>query len=310
VRRIALLAALVAALAGSPSAGGTQEAAPPVGVLLARHSPILVLHPAERFRPVPVDGFLADSDLMRPVAGGWEQVEGPLPAGGEGHRLDQRSCRAVDGVAATSCYVSAEAAHGAGPVAYGAAFRTAARIVLQYWLWYPYNVYSPTVPPGELWQVHEGDWESVSVILDPRGTPLLAGYSQHSEGRRREWAKVPRQGSRPRVFVALGSHANYFAAGRHRFDPRIVEPVLISVVEQKGLQPVDRTGSGAVVRPRLVRVAARAPSWMAFAGTWGEDAYIRVPPSEPARYGAAPRGPAFHEQWRKPLADVLGWPRG
>jgi hypothetical protein len=35
---------------------------------------------------------------------------------------------------------------------------------------------------------------------------------------------------------------------------------------------------------------------MAFAGGWGEDAYLRVPPSEPTRYGNGPPGPAFHEQ--------------
>jgi hypothetical protein len=148
------------------------------------------------------------------------------------------------------------------------------------------------------------------VILDARGRPLLGGYSQHSEGQRRVWTRVPKVGQRPRVFVALGSHANYFAPGAHRFDPRIVDPVLISVVEQKGFTPADRTGRGRVVRPLLVRVSATAPSWMAFAGAWGEDAYIRVPPSPPALYGLGPPGPAFHEQWRNPVGDVMSWPRG
>jgi len=307
--RAALLAAL-AALALGLAAGGAPAQAPALGTLLARHLPILVLHPAERFAPTTVDGFLADSDLQRLTPSGWEKVDGPLPAGGRDHRLDQRLCRAIDGVAATSCYESAEGAHGAAPVAYGAAFRAGRRIVLQYWLWYPFNVYSPTLPAGELWQVHEGDWESVSVILDARGRPLFAGYSQHSAGQRREWARVRKQGQRLRAFVALGSHANYFTPGKHRFDPRVVEPVLISIIRQKGLEPVDRTGSGRVVRPRLVHVTATNPSWMAFAGTWGEDAYIRVPPSDPARYGNGPPGPAYHEQWRRPVADVLGWPRG
>jgi Vacuolar protein sorting-associated protein 62 len=305
-----LLAAVVAAFVVVPAAGGAPAQAPGLGTLLARHIPILVLHPAERFAPTTVDGFLADADLQRLTPAGWENVPETLPVGGRDHRLDQRLCRAIEGVAAASCYASAEAAHGAAPVVYGAAFRSGRRIALQYWLWYPFNAYSPTVPAGELWQVHEGDWESVSVILDARGRPLLAGYSQHSEGQRREWARVQKQGQRPRVFVALGSHANYFTVGRHRFDPRVVEPVLISVIRQKGLEPVDRTGPGRVVRPRLVRVTATTPSWMAFAGAWGEDAYIRVPPSEPTRYGNGPPGPVFHEQWRRPVADVSGWPRG
>jgi hypothetical protein len=305
----------VALVAGAPAAGSAVpmspgQASPTPAALLARHLPVLVLHPAERFEPVPVDGFLADADLMRRSGAGWEKVDGPLPAGGPDLRLDQRLCRAVDGPAATSCYVSAEAAHGGAPVAYGAVFRAGARIVLQYWLWYPFNPYSPTVPPGDLWQVHEGDWEAVSVILDARGRPLVAGYSQHGEGQRREWARVPKVGAaRPRVYVALGSHANFFTPGKHRLDPRVTEPLLISVIRQKGLEPVDHTGSGRVVRPRLVRITATSPSWMTFAGAWGEDAFLRVPPSEPQRYGNGPTGPAFHEQWRRPVADVLGWPR-
>jgi hypothetical protein len=306
--RLAFSAALVA-LAALPS-GGTAQPTPPLGVLLARHAPILVLHPAERFRPVPVDGFLADADLQRPSGTGWENVLAPLPAGGADLRLDQRVCRSVDGPAATQCYAAAEAAHGTGPVVYGAAFRSSRRIALQYWLWFPFNPYSPTIPAGEVWQVHEGDWESVTVILDPRGRPLLAGYSQHSNGQRREWAKVPKVGTRPRVFVALGSHANYFAPGEHRFDPRVTDPILISVIEQQGHEPVDHTGRGAVVRPRLVRITATSPSWMTYAGAWGEDAYLRAPPSAPARYGNGPPGPRFRAQWRKPVADVLSWPRG
>jgi hypothetical protein len=302
--------ALVLALALLVTGSGAAQTNPALGTLLARHAPVVVLHPAEPFAPVPVDGFLEDADLQRPAGSGWETIGGAPPAGGADLRLDQRLCRAADGPAATPCYLAAETMHAAAPVVHGAAFRTRTRIVLQYWLWYPWNAYSPTVPPGELWQVHEGDWEAVSVLLDLRGRPLVAGYSQHSAGERREWARVPKTGARPRVFVALGSHANYFAPGRHRFDPRVVDPVLISVIRQKGFEPADVTGVGRVVRPRLVRVTATAPSWMAFAGSWGEDAFIRVPPSEPARYGLGPRGPAFHEQWRRPVAEVLSWPRG
>ena len=129
-----------------------------------------MLHPAEQLPPVPVEGFLADSDLLGKTGSSWSTIPGPLPAGGADLRLDQRLCHARDGVAATSCYVSAQAAHPSTPVVYGAAFRVKNRIDLQYWIWYPYNAYSPTVPPGDLWQVHEGDWEAVSVILDLRGS--------------------------------------------------------------------------------------------------------------------------------------------
>jgi hypothetical protein len=303
--------ALLLALGVVPASSAKPATAPSLARLLARHVPVLVMHPEEHFRPVPVEGFLAYADLQRPVTGGWEKLESPLPAGGAELRLDHRLCRAVEGPAASACYASAEGQIRAAPVVYGAAFRRGRRIDLQYWLWYPYNAYSPTVPPGELWQVHEGDWEAISVVLDLRGRPLFAGYSQHSEGVRREWARVPKRGRRPVVYVALGSHANYFGPGPHRFRPPTVDPVFISVIEQNGQRAVDHTGSGRVVRPRLVRVNPTTPSWMAFAGRWGEDEYIRVPRGNPVQTGSGgPRGPAFHEQWQRPVAEVLSWPRG
>ena len=167
------------------------------------------------------------------------------------------------------------------------------------------------MPPGELWQVHEGDWESVSVIVDLRGTPLHVAYSQHSEGVRRAWSSAPKQGVRPLAYVALGSHANYPTAGTQPFDPRVVDPLFISIIRQNGGAAVDHTGRGRVIRPRLVRVTASSPSWMRFAGGWGEDGYLRVPGGQPTSYSATgPKGPAFHEQWRSPVTDAMSWPRG
>lgn len=297
------------AVGAVPAAGAGGTATPPLAALLARHVPILVLHPAEQLSPVRVDGFLADSDLQQRTATGWENVAGPLPAGAAGLRLDQRLCSAIDGVVATSCYVNAEEAHGSVAVVYGAAFRRRNRVDLQYWIWYPWNGYSPTLPAGDLWQVHEGDWEAVSVLLDLDRKPLVAGYSQHSEGKQRDWAKVTKLGLRPVAYVALGSHANYFRPGKHRLDPRSVPPQLISIIEAYGVAPVDHAGEGATVRPRLVRVTASTPGWMAFAGTWGEDGYVHFPDNAPLASGAGPRGPAFHEQWRRPVAEVLSWPR-
>ncbi|HET9013340.1 MAG TPA: Vps62-related protein [Gemmatimonadaceae bacterium] len=308
--RIALLA-VVAWLVTIPTAVGATRATPSTATLLARYAPVLVLHPAEQLRPSPVDGFLADSDLQRRTAAGWETIPGPLPNGGADLRLDQRACRASDGVAATQCYASTEATHGAAPVVYGAALRSGSRIALQYWIWYPSNPYSPTVPPGELWQVHEGDWEAVSVIVDLRGKPLLVGYSQHSKGKRRVWARVPKQGLHPVSYVALGSHANYFTAGVQPFDPQVVDQLLISVIRQNGGQAVDHTGRGLVVRPRVVRLTPTTPSWMTFAGRFGESEYLHVPGGQPADSGGGgPRGPAFHRQWRAPIAEVLSWPTG
>jgi hypothetical protein len=310
VSRLAGLTILgsVCVLVLSGAASGSGAAPPSLATLLARHVPILLMHPDEHFTPVEVEGFIADSDVTEKTSAGWVPVPGPLPAGGASLRLDQRSCRAIDGPAATPCYVAAEAAHASPPVVYGAALRTRTRIALQYWLWYPYDDYVAPLSRGDVWQVHEGDWESVSVILDLEGTPLVVGLSAHCKGSRREWATTPKRGTHPFVFVAPGSHANYFKRGLHRHNPVCWPPEVRDVV--RALVLVDRAAAGETVRPRLVRVTATTPSWMTFAGNWGETGYVHFPNNPPIAYGAGPRGPAFHAQWRHPVAEVLSWPSG
>lgn len=78
----------------APASGETElvflkHKVPSDAALLARHAPVVVLHPAERAAPTAVDGFLADSDL----------------AGG---RYDNRHCSARDGLAALDCYDAAD----------------------------------------------------------------------------------------------------------------------------------------------------------------------------------------------------------
>jgi hypothetical protein len=294
---------LPAAAVGSP--------APSPAVLLTRHAPVVVLHPLERLTPVPVDGFLADSDLkLLQPDGTWAAAPGPLPVSGGPWRLDQRLCAAKDGLQAVDCYASAEAVHGARPTTYGAFFRRGDRIALQYWLFYPFNPYSPSLPPTpEYAQVHEGDWELVTVILDRAGKPLTVGYSRHCAGARRAWDKVERRGRRPVVYVALGSHANYFGPGAFPLEKRCWPPEAVSVFEQNGKPLEDYAGRGRVAPLSVRRVTATAPDWMRFPGTWGEDQYI-VFPKVTFTYGAGPTGPTFKKIWRDPVSVPLAWPRG
>ena len=314
MRALALLAKLQVVtwlfLLAVGSAAASPAPAPSLATLLNRYSPVVVLHPQERFQPMPVDGFLADSDLYRRAGTAWQKVDEPLPVGVGGYRLDQRLCSARDGVAAIECYAAAENAHGEPPSVYGNASRRGDRIVLQYWLFYAYDAYSPTVPAGQFWQAHEGDWEAVAVLLDLHGKPLLAAYSQHSRGVRRAWATVPKRGTHPVDYVALGSHANYFTVRTHRFDPRIVEPLVISIIRQNGLAPVDHTGNGPVLRPKVVPITSSTPTWMRFAGFWGEGQYLHAPRRAPFAYGTSPQGPAFHPLWRAPVSTALSWPAG
>ena len=171
--------------------------------------------------------------------------------------------------------------------------RTPTRVVLQYWLFYYDNpLLLPPTPFGTFWQSHEGDWEVVNVVLDADEQPLEAAYSQHSSGRRLAWAAVgkrPAGSTHPVVYVALGSHANYFAPGppplrRCRSTqysiPPSVRPILpmlpfLQVVDQVIEGPASGPpGSG--LDPVTVHSIEGAP-WSTFGGRWGESEYFFTP---------------------------------
>lgn len=257
--------------------------------LLERHKPIVVLHPAERFAPSPVEGFLADADL----------------AGG---RYDLRACAARDGLAALQCYDDAD--EPATPVVYGAVFRSGKLTALQYWLFHAFDLWSPLVPQSpDYWKSHEGDWEAVTVLLDARGRPAEVGTSRHCGGARRSWAKVERRGSRPVVYSALGSHALYFKPGRYLQERRCWPQEALAVFAAYKVPVLDHVARGVALSPRVIRVSRSSPSWMSFPGRFGEDQYMHFPQAT-FRFGAGPHGPAFHDLWRKPFAVPRGWPPG
>lgn len=80
---------------------------------------------------------------------------------------------------------------------------------LQYWFFYDFNYFA---------NYHEGDWEQISIALN-EGSPTELGYSSHKNGQRLAWnalgANHDLVGTHPVVYVAVGSHANYFAPGAY-----------------------------------------------------------------------------------------------
>jgi hypothetical protein len=93
-------------------------------------------------------------------------------------------------------------------------------IAIEYWLIYLYNDWRAT---------HEGDWELIVVFLGEgsgsggQNEPIACAYSAHHGGYRLPWRQVEKvddQGQRadggthPAVYVANGSHANYFSGPR------------------------------------------------------------------------------------------------
>src|SRR3954447_10159999 len=82
------------------------------------------------------------------------------------------------------------------------------RLWLQYWLFYYYNDYRLLGPLTG--GAHEGDWELVQLRLDAAEHPAQLVFSQHKVAESRTFT-----GTTPTVYVARGSHANYFFTGTH-----------------------------------------------------------------------------------------------
>jgi hypothetical protein len=132
-----------------------------------------------------------------------EMVENARPGDIANWELDLAPIKSQDPDQAWAAYgvmLQAEADRQ-GSVAY-AHYVPGARPVLEYWYLYVYND-----APNK----HEGDWEMVAIELGEDEQPLRAGYSGHASGFVRPWATVEKQGDRPVVYVARGSHAAYFS---------------------------------------------------------------------------------------------------
>jgi hypothetical protein len=302
--------AVLSALALAPSA------------LLARYQPVTVLHPAEPFAPVAVEGFLADSELQALTPAGWETRPKPatLPAtSATAWRLNHR-CSAASGVASLACYAASEAERRPASVVYGALRSAGDRVALQYWYWYSYDFWDGAFPAtDDVWQAHEGDWEAVTVVLTRKGEPLFVGVTEHQCGKRRTWRAVPRWGgTHPVVHVSLGSHAGSFHARPWPVDlrPQCYTPAGAALLRAALPQVLDRMGegrrfgpAGAGVTTRIVRVSAKSPSWLAYPGWWGEENLFHVG-GRNLPGGDPPHGPAFHAQWRDPVGIPLSWSAG
>jgi hypothetical protein len=174
-----------------------------------------------------------------------------------------------------------------GYTVYARVTTEAENLVVQYWFFYAFN-------PGSLNQ-HEGDWEMIQIILDLTETPLYAVYSQHFAGERAAWKDVEKRGeTHPRVYVALGSHANYFRSYQGKL----------------GLES-DILGNAFTIEPDHYQIvllgergAGNHPSsqeWMEYGGRWGNWAEL----ADVSLGAAGPRGPGHgenHEKWFNPLS--------
>lgn len=187
---------------------------------------------------------------------------------------------------------------------------------IQYWFLYLFNGF-------ENW--HESDWEEVTIRLGPEERLRQVFYSAHEHGFSRFWTETPKVGEHVRVFVARGSHANYFRQGKFRvtfcirrgickklrFPRDSADGCGDALIAEGTVVPQPLVGwscSAAELRnlgPRsYVLLPLRAPH---FAGDWGYGNFVlhgkwRVQES-------GPTDPLLRKEWRNPL-KVFPAPRG
>lgn len=140
-------------------------------------------------------------------------------------------------------------------------------ITIQYWLFYYYN---------DWFNKHEGDWEMIQVMIAEYGDPLWVVLSQHHGGTRRAWKYTKTEGgTHPVVFVALGSHANYFYGNEIYPNGQDIGNARVEIM--------DRTGSHGRIMPSVILIPDREDvagstglwsnlEWLNFGGYWGERA--------------------------------------
>ena len=104
---------------------------------------------------------------------------------------------------------------------HGRVLRQDGWIVLQYWLFYPFNDWRSGFFGAN---DHEADWEKVFIYLseseDGEESPEWVAYAAHNytgDNLRRRWddPEVENVGEHPVIYVGAGSHASYYAPGEY-----------------------------------------------------------------------------------------------
>ncbi|MFH1638489.1 MAG: thrombospondin type 3 repeat-containing protein [Candidatus Woesearchaeota archaeon] len=220
--------------------------------LLEKYSPVLYLHPDELYQPKVIDSILEWSDLkIYPIS----YIVDSRPVS-VGSLEDKSSFHYLDMVNAEPGFLFPKVPPASDFESYqnnvyGRQVEVGSYIVLQYWLFYPYNNW---------YNNHEGDWEVVQILLDKTTKePQSATYSFHLGGETYEWDELEKVDStHPKVYVTEGGHGNWASHGKHKFCSTIGDETSSSGLKLSldfgfGLTEIDDS-----------------TSWLDFAGHWGK----------------------------------------
>lgn len=249
--------------------------------LLHRHRPLLLYDPQEDLRALSAESVAIRRNLLRgddgEVLADHDDPDLPdLTLDVLGERHDAHIVLAPD-VARTARRLQRDPAYA--DRLYGRVRAHAGRTWLQYWLWM-YDNPKNVLGLGS----HQGDWEMVQVGLGSGDRPEVVTLSQHQVGESRSWAKVDKEGDRPRVYVAMLSHALYFEHGTQPYPGGIDHPYPGGPAPDATVEPFG--------------------PWATWGGRWGDRVRVMR-----GRFGNPPQSPGRQTlRWETP-ADFKdgGW---
>jgi hypothetical protein len=156
---------------------------------------------------------------------------------------------------------------------------------VQYWFLYLFNYRLNR---------HESDWEQITIQLDKDKHPLNVLYSSHSTGYTRSWDLLEHDGDHPVVYVARGSHANYFHAGSH---PVTILCHFRICFENRGLRD-QSNGLGRTLTPGTDYGVTEIPAPV-YIGSYGTGNYVGT-----HRANDLLADPRTRPAWKNPLARL------
>ncbi len=279
---MAAVAAVVLLGRGPPDQGATVVLSEEGRWELVRtYAPVLRFSAQERTLPLAVDAFIEHSRLID--GDGTMLVDHPtvgdLASAGSDTFLDNYQGSGND-LGVIEWYEGN--ASLLEPTMYAHVIDGQATVVLQYWMFYVYNLGT--------FNSHEGDWEMVQVVLNGDLDPQRAVLSQHHSFESREWGKATVENvTHPVVVVSRGSHALYFPGSRdlHAGDEALGDGV--------------KWAPGDYAIEPLGEEWGPVPGWLLYPGKWGEEGGMW----SGVRGMDGPPGPMFREDGA--MWDGLSW---
>lgn len=284
-------------------------------------APELHIHPAETFLPIAISGYTSQTQVCRfRVSGGRVTPDecrpfGSTPPASECNPPTQTAARcflaldilnAVEDRDPTDHIEADRRMRGVSPdpTVYWHVVRVnKSRLVIQYWLLYSFNNYSGKSGMNK----HEGDWEHVDVDVRAdaeSGLPVAVAlaYSAHEgAATRRVPTTLGRSPWHPVVYVALGSHANYFKPGKRYRVCITLNLKCVPIGFDKALdggQPLLPPEPKSRCSYQLEPLTGTAPPWV-----YGAINLVVFPIHGARIVGQGPKDPRAKDEWRRPLSS-------